>query len=44
MVNTFGLLARPGYGARSKNYAWYGTNIVASADHTNFYSSASSQA
>ena len=26
VVNTFGLLARPGYGARSKNYAWYGTN------------------
>lgn len=66
VVNTFGLLARPGYGVRAKNYAWYGTNdkddvakngianatflfntgtdITASVDHTNFYSSASSQA
>ncbi len=66
VVNTFGLLARPGYGVRSRDYAWYGTNdkddiakngianatflfntgtdIVASADHTNFYSSASSEA
>ena len=26
VINTFGLLARSGYGARSKNYAWYGTN------------------
>ena len=26
VMNTFGLLARSGYGARSKNYAWYGTN------------------
>ena len=26
VMNAFGLLARPGYGARSKNYAWYGTN------------------
>lgn len=26
VMNAFGLLARSGYGARSKNYAWYGTN------------------
>lgn len=26
VVNTFGLLARSGWGARSKSYAWYGTN------------------
>ena len=26
VVNTFGLLARPGYGVRSRDYAWYGTN------------------
>ena len=64
VMNAFGLLARSGYGARSKNYAWYGTNdkddiakngianatflfntgTDISADRTNFYSSASSEA
>ena len=66
VVNTFGLLARPGgsWYVRSMNYSWYGSNDKddiakngianatflfntgkdISADRTNFYSSASSEA